>query len=151
LFVIICRVVTTHLGSSGGAGNSLLFVVSGARRHSLVVVLSACRFSCVCSHSFVVVVVHSSLSLSIRCHPSSVVGCHITDGDVAPASCVKKKIGRGRTVIYLDSDNVAHPLTCQVIVLHSSSPFICLLLLPVVNYHTVDGEVAPCFLCEKKE
>jgi len=34
----------THLGLSGGAGHSSLFMVSGARCRLLVVVLSACRF-----------------------------------------------------------------------------------------------------------
>jgi hypothetical protein len=40
-------------------------------------------------------------------------------------------------------DDVACPLTCQVVVVHCGPSF-------VVGYHIADGDVAPCFLCEKK-
>ena len=60
-----------------------------------------------------------------------VIDCHVADGDVAPASRVNKGRGRGSwlTCIHVDSDddlcrhcqdNVARPLTCQVVLLPSN-------------------------------
>jgi hypothetical protein len=39
--------------------------------------------------------------VTVHCRPFSVVGCHIADGNMAPASCVKKKNGRGSSVCRL--------------------------------------------------
>jgi hypothetical protein len=54
-------------------------------------------------------------------------------------------------------DDVARPLTCQVIFVHCSFVvvphllFVCCGPLFVVGCHVADSDVAPCFLCEKKE
>jgi hypothetical protein len=73
-----------------GVGHSSLFVGGGAQCLSLfmcfVAVLSFCCL-------FIIVTVH--------CRHFSVVGCHIADGNMAPASCVKKKNGRGSSVCRL--------------------------------------------------